>query len=184
MWIGGTGPLDQQLYRALYGGRDPTIVAIARMLTFLGEPWVVIALAASAALGLSAVGRSRDGLTILLVTLVGRALSILQKYEIHRARPDLESHLVAVKTSSFPSGHTTASMIFYLSLATVLARGSPGHRAWAIAAVAFAMAIGLSRVVLGVHWPSDVVGGWCFGLFWVLVAMRGAEWLSAPKPRP
>ena len=69
--------------------------------------------------------RGRFALALLLVILVGRGLSEVQKYWIASARPDFEPHLVVVKTSSFPSGHATSSMIFYLALALALAA-----RAW------------------------------------------------------
>jgi len=109
------------------------------------------------------------------IVLIGRGLSEVQKYWIGRVRPDLEPHLVVVQTSSFPSGHATSSMIFYLTLALVLIRERHWHRAAAVGAILLSLCIGLSRVMLGVHWPSDVVGGWAFGLLWVLLTLRLAE---------
>src|SRR5205823_6990239 len=94
---------------------------------------------------------------------------------IARARPDLEPHLVIVETHSFPSGHATSSMVFYVALALLLAgRSRWGHEAVA-AAISLSLLIGISRVMLGVHWPSDVIGGWVFGLLWVLLTLRPAE---------
>jgi len=107
--------------------------------------------------------------------LVGRGLSEVQKYWIARARPELEPHLVVVKTSSFPSGHATSSMIFYLTLALALVPEGPRRRRAVATAVVLSLLIGLSRVMLGVHWPSDVIGGWSFGLLWVLLTLRRAE---------
>jgi undecaprenyl-diphosphatase len=111
---------------------------------------------------------------LLLVILLGRALSEVQKYWIARARPDLDPHLVVVKTSSFPSGHATSSMIFYLTLALALAP-TPWKRVAAAAAILISLLIGASRVMLGVHWPSDVIGGWSFGMLWVLLTLRFSE---------
>ncbi len=102
----------------------------------------------------------------------GAGLAEAQKYSIARVRPDVEPHLVVVKTSSFPSGHAANSMIFYLALALVLTAGTRWHRPAAVAAVLLSLLIGTSRVMLGVHWPSDVVGGWAFGLLWVLLTLR------------
>jgi undecaprenyl-diphosphatase len=107
----------------------------------------------------------------------------VQKYSIARARPDLEPHLVVVKTSSFPSGHATSSMIFYLTVALALAAGTRWQRPLAAAAVLLSLLIGLSRVMLGVHWPSDVVGGWSFGLLWVLLTLKPAERLLRANSR-
>ena len=90
-------------------------------------------------------------------------------------RPDVEPHLVVVKTSSFPSGHAANSMIFYVALALVLTSGTRWHRQAAAGAMLGSLMIGASRVMLGVHWPSDVIGGWAFGLLWVLLTLRLAE---------
>jgi len=175
MLLAGGGSLDHRIYQELYAGGHPALILIARIFTALGEPTVLIA--ASAVIGLCFwyVGRGRRGLVLLLVTMAGRGLSELQKYCIARARPDLEPHLVVVKTSSFPSGHATSSMIFYVTLAILLAGGTRWVRPSLAAAVLLSLLIGTSRVMLGVHWPSDVVGGWAFGLMWVLLTIKPAE---------
>jgi undecaprenyl-diphosphatase len=175
MLLGGGGPVDRAVYEALYAGRRPVLSAIAHVFTALGEPTLLIGAGAILALGLWHKGRWRLGLVLLLVTMVGRVLSEAQKYWIARARPDLEPHLVIVKTSSFPSGHATSSMIFYLSLALALFAHSRWRFAAASAAITLSILIGASRVMLGVHWPSDVIGGWSFGLLWVMLTLRRAE---------
>ena len=63
-------------------------------------------------------------------------------------------------------------MIFYLTLARVLTAGTRWHRATVAGAVALSLLIGTSRVMLGVHWPSDVIGGWAFGMLWVLLTLK------------
>jgi undecaprenyl-diphosphatase len=68
-------------------------------------------------------------------------------------------------------------MIFYLTLALVLTHNGPWRRPAAAIAVLASLLIGTSRVMLGVHWPSDVVGGWVFGLLWVLLTLPVAEHL-------
>ena len=72
-------------------------------------------------------------------------------------------------------------MIFYLALALALTAGTRWHRPAAAAAVLLSLLIGTSRVMLGVHWPSDVVGGWAFGLLWVLLTLRLAGLSAAQK---
>ncbi|HEY8434743.1 MAG TPA: phosphatase PAP2 family protein [Sphingomicrobium sp.] len=174
MLLLGRGPLDRRLEVALYAAGHPTLVLLARIFTFLGEPTVLIGAGFAVALWLWREHRGRFALALLLVVLLGRGLSEVQKLWIARARPTLEPHLVVVKTSSFPSGHATSSMIFYLTLALALA--PPGwRRAAAAGAILLSLLVGLSRVMLGVHWPSDVVGGWSFGLLWVLITLRRAE---------
>ena len=120
-------------------------------------------------------GRQRLAGALLSIILVGRALGEAQKYWIARVRPDMEPHLVVVKTSSFPSGHATSSMIFYLTLALALTVGTRWHRVAAGGAIFLSLLIGTSRVMLGVHWPSDVIGGWTFGMLWVLLTLRLAQ---------
>lgn len=175
MLLGGTGPLDRSVYEALYAGNRPVLAGIAHFLTALGEPTVLIAATLLCALWLWRVGRARLGLTLLLIAMLGRGLSEVQKYWIGRDRPDLEAHLVVVKTRSFPSGHANSSMIFYLAVALALTAGTRWQRPAAAAAVILSLLIGTSRVMLGVHWPSDVIGGWAFGLLWVLLTLRPAE---------
>jgi undecaprenyl-diphosphatase len=175
MLLWGAGPLDRRLYEALYAGHRPALLASARVFTALGEPTVLIAACALCALWLWYAGRGRLGLTLLIIALIGRGLSEAQKYWIARVRPDVEAHLVIVKTSSFPSGHAASSMIFYLALAVALTAGTRWNRPAAAGAVLLSLLIGTSRVMLGVHWPSDVIGGWAFGMLWVLLTVRPAE---------
>jgi undecaprenyl-diphosphatase len=175
MLLGGAGPLDRAIYEALYAGHRPALLIVARGLTALGEPTVLVAACFLCALWLWFVRRGRIGLVLLLIALIGRGLSEVQKYEIARLRPGLEPHLVVVKTSSFPSGHATSSMIFYLAVALALTAHTRWHRVAAGGAILLSLLIGTSRVMLGVHWPSDVIGGWAFGMLWVLLTLRPAE---------
>ena len=175
MLLWGGGPLDRQIYEALYAGHRPALATLARVLTFFGEPTLLISAGFLVAGWLVWRGHRRLPVALLLIILVGRGLSEVQKYWIARVRPDLEPHLVVVQTSSFPSGHATSSMIFYLTLALALTRDTRCHRPAAMGAILMSLLIGASRVMLGVHWPSDVIGGWAFGLLWVLLTLRLAE---------
>jgi undecaprenyl-diphosphatase len=175
MLLLGGGPLDRTIYETLYAGGKPALVAIARFFTALGEPTVLISAGAACALWLWYAGHRRLPWVLLGITMFGRGISEVQKYSIARARPEFEPHLVVVKTQSFPSGHATSSMIFYLTIALALTAGKPWHRAAVAGAILLSLLIGTSRVMLGVHWPSDVVGGWAFGMLWVLLMLRIAQ---------
>ena len=184
MLLFGVGTLDRAIYASLYSGGNPLLVAIARFFTTLGEPTVLISASVACALWLWYAGHRHLPFVLIAITMFGRGASELQKYWIARLRPDLETHLVVVKTSSFPSGHANSAMIFYLTLALVLSAGTRWHRAAVTGAILLAICVGLSRVMLGVHWPSDVIGGWSFGLLWVLMTLRLAErWLSGDSGR-
>jgi undecaprenyl-diphosphatase len=171
----GGGALDREIYEALYAGHRPALLLVARIASALGEPTVLIGAGIAIALWLWSKGHRHLPIVLTAIVLIGRALSEAQKYWIARVRPDLEPHLVVVKTSSFPSGHATSSMIFYLTLAFALTSGRRWRWPAVAGAVLLSLLIGISRVMLGVHWPSDVVGGWAFGMLWVLLTLRLAE---------
>ena len=123
----------------------------------------------------------------IAVSLIGSSvIDGLLKSWIARPRPDLVPHLVQVTNASFPSGHAMISSAVYLTLALMLAEGmqrdSWRGRAGRVAVVAFfsllAVLIGMSRVYLGVHWPSDVLAGWCFGTAWALLVWMGDRWFT------
>ena len=90
------------------------------------------------------------------------------------------SHLVEVHTLSFPSGHAMLSAVTYLTLGALLARFLPG-RATKIYVLSLAVLttvlVGVSRIYLGVHWPSDVLAGWCAGFAWAMLCWLVARWV-------
>lgn len=111
----------------------------------------------------------------------GATVSVLLKDVFERARPDLVVHLVEVSSTSFPSGHAMNSAITYLTLGTLLARAQKGRalRLYLISvAIALTLVIGGSRVYLGVHWPSDVLAGWCVGGSWAVLCSLVARRLQ------
>ena len=179
MLLGGNGAVDRAVYETLYAGSSPAMVAVARAFTALGEPTVLIAGSAIVAVVLWLRGHRRLAPVFFAITMTARIFSELQKYWIARVRPDFESQLVVVKSMSFPSGHATSSMVFYLTLALVFTQGTRWRPAAVTGAVLLSMLIGISRPMLGVHWPSDVVGGWAFGMLWVLLTLRIAgRWVK------
>lgn len=178
MMIAGAGEIDGRLLALVYGADRPLVRDVARAFTFLGEGPVLILISVAVAAWLLWRGSPRSGLVLVAVTLAGRALIDAQKYGIRRLRPEDLEHLVPVSSPAFPSAHAGNSMIVCLTIALVLARGTGWRRPAIAAGVALALLVGLSRVVLGVHWPSDVAGGWAFGLLWVLLALPWAERLA------
>ena len=100
-------------------------------------------------------------LVILVIPPLAGALSSILKEIFGRDRPDLVPHLDLVTSLSFPSGHACNVMATLLLAALLIARRRRPF--WIAMAVASALAVGVSRVLLGVHWPSDVLGGWSWG---------------------
>ncbi len=183
MLLLGAGAADRELLLALYAADEPWISLGAIGLTQLGGAKVLIPLALLGALWLLSRRRPLDGLILLAAVLVGKLLVLLQKAWLGRLRPDENMRLVEVSNLSFPSGHAANSMIFYLTFALLLFVDPRERRIAAACAVALSLLIGLSRPLLGVHWPSDVVGGWAFGLLWVMLCLAAARTLKRSVSR-
>ena len=170
LWIAmlvlGAGAADRDLLLALYAREEPWLALAALGFTKLGDWWTVVAVTVLGALWLLYRGKLWAALTLLIATFTGRALIILQKVYFARLRPEEHLRMVEVSSLSFPSGHAANSTIAYVTLALLLFDDPRRRRIAAALSVALAVLIGLSRPMLGVHWPSDVVGGWAFGLFW------------------
>ncbi|HET9810595.1 MAG TPA: phosphatase PAP2 family protein [Sphingomicrobium sp.] len=175
MLLLGAGDVDRALLFELYAGRNQPLAAAALVMTFFGSGWFVTLASAVGALVLAIRKEMRAALVLLVATAVGKALVELQKYEIDRLRPDSFPHLVQVHNLSFPSGHSANAAMTYVLLAFLLTRAGTARRVAVSAALVVTALIGLSRVMLGVHWPSDVVGGWAFGLLWAMLALSLAK---------
>lgn len=167
-------PLDLALYHALYRHADTVLARDAIVFTEVGSGLVLILLTLAAAAYLL-VRRKRRAALFLIMVFGGRFLVELQKVIVDRPRPGVSPHLVAVNSYSFPSGHAANAMITFLAIGLLLPVRQR-NRAIAVGiGLAFALQVGISRVMLGVHWPSDVIGGWAFGLMWVMICMRLAS---------
>jgi undecaprenyl-diphosphatase len=117
---------------------------------------------------------------VLAATFSGRIVVVLAKDIVGRPRPEVIDPLVHVSSASFPSGHSANGAIVNLTLATLLAqvvKGRARRNFILAAAVLLVIAIGCSRVYLGVHWPSDVLAGWGFGALWALGWWALAVWI-------
>jgi membrane-associated phospholipid phosphatase len=172
LWLGGD-MLDRAVLACLYAGGSPGWARAAQTITALGSFPVVMALAAIGALLLARRRRVRAAWLLLALPLSGGLVVELLKRWIGRLRPQDQEHLlVEVQSYAFPSGHTADATMVWLGLALLLASGRRARPIAIAAAALLAVAIGLSRNMLGVHWPSDVVAGWAFGLFWILLLAR------------
>jgi undecaprenyl-diphosphatase len=108
------------------------------------------------------------------------------KHLVGRDRPDLVPHLDQVYSASFPSGHSAMSPIVYFTLAGILAAGEPNRVAKTLllgVAAVLVLGIGVSRVYLGVHWPTDVLAGWAMGTVVALVATLVLHRLAPHRAR-
>ncbi|OYX66371.1 MAG: hypothetical protein B7Y88_05690 [Sphingomonadales bacterium 32-64-17] len=116
--------------------------------------------------------RWRQAIFTIFATAGGAVMGSLLKDLFARSRPEVVPHLVEVTSLSFPSGHSLNSAIVYLTLAVMIARSFTDRtsRVFTVAAaVLLVLAIGCTRVLLGVHYPTDVLGGWTLGAAWALL---------------
>ncbi len=171
MLLLGAGDADRSVLMALYAADEPWLALAAFGFTYMGNWWTVVAVTVVAAVLMLWRKRRREALLLLVASFTGRALVILEKEWFARVRPEEHLRLVEVHYQSFPSGHSANAMIVYVGLA-LLTFDDARWRRWAVgAALALAFGVGISRPMLGVHWPSDVVGGWAFGAFWLLLVL-------------
>jgi undecaprenyl-diphosphatase len=150
-------------------------------ITALGGTAVLLAVSL-AAIGYLAL-QHRYGATVLVIVASagGGLLSGALKQVFARTRPDIVPHLVRVEGHSFPSGHSMAAAVIYLTLGALLARFAARRRIRVYIvgiSLLLTVLIGITRVYLGVHYPSDVLAGWALGLAWALLCWLAARYLQ------
>lgn len=152
--------------------RDRVMLAF----TSLGEPNLLLPLSVSLGIMLW-VRKHRSEATTIAVTGAGAlGLNILLKQLFARARPQIWERTVEVKFYSFPSGHAMISMVIYGLLGYLLRSRFPKQRWWIYGLTIILVAvIGLSRLYLGVHWPTDVIAGYTAGLVWLIACIYSLE---------
>ena len=181
--------VDRWLIQALRSPADPSVPIgpfwLRRALTDItalgGSPVLTLLTLMSAGYLLAA--RKTATAAFLVAAVSGGAIaSNLLKLVFSRPRPEVVTHLVDTYSTSFPSGHAMNSAIVFLTLGALLARAEADRRVriylMAIA-IFLTLIIGCSRVYLGVHWPSDVIAGWCVGASWAILC----SWLARALQR-
>jgi undecaprenyl-diphosphatase len=152
------------------------------LLTMLGDPFVLGLLLISVGVALLARGRWIDALGLAVAAAGAGIINELLKSVFQRVRPDLFSGPFHLTTYSFPSGHAMGSIACYGMLAFLgirLLRGRWAKIALGVAAALLILGVGLSRIYFGVHYPTDVIGGYLAGAAWLVLAMavvQAAEW--------
>ena len=171
--------LDRAILLALRDAADPArpigpqwLLPVMRDLTVFGGVTGLTLVTLLTVLFFLVARNLRTAAYVLFAVVLGALLADQLKLLFLRPRPSIVPHLVDVTNASFPSGHAMNSAIVYLTLAALVARTQP-VRALRIyvqaAAVLIVFVVGCSRVYLGVHWPSDVLAGWCAGGVWALL---------------
>ncbi|MTH66132.1 MULTISPECIES: phosphatase PAP2 family protein [Paracoccaceae] len=175
---GETRTFDEAILMALRTPGDitqpigpPWLHEMVRDFTALGSTGVLAVITFGVASWLLFSKRAKTAGLVVASVVGGVAFSNLLKWSFARPRPDLVPHSVAVFTNSFPSGHAMMSAVVYLTLGILIARTQQtlALKIYVLALAVFLTAlVGMSRVYLGVHWPSDVLAGWAVGACWAL----------------
>ena len=186
---GGTEGFDEWLIVAL---RTPGALAdpigpkwleeMMRDFTGLGSTGVLSVMVLTIAGFLAMTRKGHAALFVLASVGGGVLVSQTMKWAYARPRPGLVPHGAEVFTASFPSGHSMMSAVVYLTLGALLARTQPDRavKTYILAiAVLLTALVGVSRVYLGVHWPTDVLAGWTLGGAWALICLLVMLWLQS-----
>lgn len=168
--------LDSQILLTLQQLHSPFLDQVMLGLTFLGDPTVLgIASIASAAILL--LDKQRSEATVFLIATGGAVvLNLWLKDLFARDRPELWEQIIDVQLYSFPSGHAMISFVVYSMLAYLLRRHFPRWQSMIIlGTLLLIVGIGLSRLYLGVHWPTDILAGYAAGLIWLVACIISLE---------
>ncbi len=174
LWTSIVGSSDLDVMRSVADQRSAALTDVARIVTWLGSSVVLIPLAVIACAMLLRSGLRREAATVALS--LGGAIVIWHAIKplVARARPPVE-HLSHVSGYSFPSGHATQASAFWFSLVLVAPAAGLSPRATGVVAalaLVIVLVVAMSRVYLGVHYPSDVIGGALLGGGWALFVSR------------
>lgn len=184
---GGTQTFDRKLLLAMRRPCDrtpigpPAMQEAARDITALGGVVVLGLLTVVTGSFLALNGKRHMALFVCGSVLSGLIASTILKDVFDRPRPDLVPYAVDASGGSFPSGHSMMSTLIYLVLGTLLARSQKRRSLKAyllLLAALLTFVVGVSRVYLGVHWPTDVLAGWTAGVVWALLCWLAARWLQ------
>jgi membrane-associated phospholipid phosphatase len=162
--FGLTKGLDEFLFRKLALTREATpdwLISAAQWLSWIGDDGRRAFFLLIFGGMLAFLRRPRAALVMIIIPVIANITSSLMKSGFARPRPDLLPHLDDFSSASFPSGHATSSAVIFLLAAMLLPYGKPVLR-FGIAGLMM-LGIGLSRPMLAVHWPSDVLAGWMLG---------------------
>ncbi|MFE3097863.1 phosphatase PAP2 family protein [Streptomyces sp. NPDC059248] len=165
---------------------EPGLVHANRILTdWVWDPWTMRALTAAIVIGLCLRRAWPLALWVAATVGLGSVLQQSVKAAVDRDRPKWPDPVDSAHYSSFPSGHAMTAAVVLVVVLWLLRRYGVRGRAWAVSVILVAVSVvgvGLTRLYLGVHWPSDVLGGWLMGVGWALLATAAYPWVERRFP--
>jgi undecaprenyl-diphosphatase len=186
--LGKTQRFDDWAIKALRTPGEPAnpigpdwLEELARDMTALGGVLALTIITGAVAGYLWLNGQKQAVFLILAATIGALVISLVLKSVFDRPRPELVPHLSKIATTSFPSGHSMLSAAVYLTLGTMMARSAQDKRLKIyIVGIALLLTflVGISRVYMGVHYPTDVLAGWLAGIGWAILCWLAVHWIE------
>jgi len=178
---------DQAIQSWVHGFTTPALTKVMRALSWIGSPLVLTPVVALAAGLLWWRGLKDDAVLVATAALGGVALDEVMKLHFKRLRPEVPWAFVHEHSFSFPSGHSVLAIVMY---GVIVYKTQDKLRSkWArallmVAAFLMVVGIGVSRVYLGVHYPSDVAGGYFVGAVWLGAVIGSDLWVDRQSSKP
>lgn len=171
-WLGN---IDRNVMQPIIAARNFERTQTMIGITTLADTWAQTAITLIVMAVLFSMRRIRAGLWYGVTVLTGALfMKDLLKVWISRPRPDFVEPLITQGEFAFPSGHSLGSMLMFMGIVYLVMKYSKKKAvSWTVGIIGilFALLIGLSRIYLGVHFPSDVIGGFSFGLTWLFISI-------------
>jgi membrane-associated phospholipid phosphatase len=173
VWEREAFSLDRSLLLWIHQFANPQLDGVMLFITALGDPCVVITVFISTIAWLGMKRRYTDGIRFIIVSVGGASINYVMKLFFAKPRPELWARLISETSFSFPSGHAVGSMVVYGFIAYILVRELPSYQRYiyAVASVLI-IAIGFSRLYLGVHYPTDIIAGYGVGILWLITCLK------------
>ncbi|MGW0037754.1 phosphatase PAP2 family protein [Gordonia sp. NPDC003376] len=166
--------LDDEVIGWVVGSRHQPWIGLAHAVTVLGNSLTLTVICVVVVAALLIRREIAPAVLLGAGALLGSAVMVMLKHIFGRTRPPVTDRLLTIESYSFPSGHAMMSMVVYCLVAVVaygVSQWVRDHRWVLLAAPLLSIAIGLTRVYLGVHWLTDVLAGWMFGAVWVVLCV-------------
>ena len=173
VWEKEAFSLDRSLLLWIHQFANPQLNGVMLFITALGDPPTVVSIFITTIALLAMKRRYSDGIRFTIACAGGILLNQLMKLFFAKPRPELWTRLIAETSFSFPSGHAVGSMVVYGFMAYILAKEMQQYKLYVYtAATSLIIAIGFSRLYLGVHYPTDIIAGYGIGFLWLTTCLK------------
>ncbi len=178
VWFGVTDQFDIAVRELALNANPVGAETIWKQISFLGSAEVIVVLSVLAVFAFALLKKQRGAIHFALVMIGGVIIENAMKLAVHRPRPAEVFANTLPSSFSFPSGHALFATAFYGSVALIACKAttnSKKRKAVGMSAIALILAIGMSRIFLGVHYPTDVLGGFLTAVLWIAILEFAAQ---------